>query len=840
MLVPVSWLAEYVDLPEGLTSRGLADALIAAGLEVESVDEVGADVSGPLVVGRVLEYADEPQSNGKTIRWCQVDVGDPGGPRGIVCGADNFATGDVVVVALPGTTLPGGFAIGARKTYGHVSDGMICSVRELGLGEEYSGILVLRASDADASDLLPGADARRVLGLPDAVLDIAVTPDRGYCLSIRGVAREAATVLGVRFEDPGIRETPAPNADGWPVSIDDPTACDRFVTRIVRGFDAHALSPFWLRRRLHLAGMRPISVAVDVTNYVMLALGQPTHGYDRVRLSGPLVVRRGHPGEGLRTLDGVDHTIDPDDVVIADSTGAVGLAGLMGGEMTELHDGSTDIVVEAAHFDAVAISRASRRHTFVTEASRRFERGVDEDLAPAAADLVVTTIVALAGGTAEPGVTDVDLRRKRAPIMLDPAYPGRLAGLDLSPAEVTERLESVGAAVNRRPPDGGALVVTAPSWRPDLTEPADLAEEVIRLHGYESIPSVLPKVAAGRGYDLPQRHLIQVSKALAGYGLVEVTSYPFIGERKLDALGIPRDDVRRRALRLANPLSDQEPLLRTTLLPGLLDVVKRNLGRGFPDLAVYETGRVFHPRPGQDGQARPPRLPADHRPTDEQLAMLDAGLPDQPDHVAVVFTGEFDQRGWWGSGRRASWEDAVEVAKLAAEAIDAPVRVRSADVKPWHPGRCAEVLVGDPGLEEVVGWAGELHPKVCAELGLPPRTVAAEISLEPLVRYAEPLDQAPSLSTYPIATQDVALIVPADVHAADVEAALRRGAGDLLESLRLFDVYTGDQVGPGKKSLAFTLRFRAPDRTLTAEEAGIARDAAVAEAAARFGAVLRS
>jgi len=831
MRVPMSWLADYVDLPAGVTARQLEAALIRAGLEVEAVDEIGADLTGPLVIGRVLDFVEEPQSNGKTIRWCQVDVGNHE-PQGIVCGARNFEVGDAVVVVLPGAVLSGGFAIAARKTYGHVSDGMICSVRELGIGQEHDGILVLAADDLGPA--VPGDDARGVLGLPDAVLDIAVTPDRGYCLSVRGIAREAATAFGVPLRDPGLRDAPGANDQGWPVEVTDP-GCRRFVARTVRGIDPTAASPLWLRNRLTMAGMRPISLPVDVTNYVMLELGQPIHGYDRDRLTGPIVVRTAETGEVLETLDGTSRPLSVDDLVIADGSGAIGVAGVMGGSSTELHPGTTDIVVEAAYFEPLRVARASRRHKLISEASRRFDRGVDDGLAPAAADRVVELLCSLAGGTPDPGVTDVDHRVSRSAVPFDLAYPARLAGVALGPDEVVERLTSVGVLVQPGPDDARPLL--APSWRPDLVDPADFVEEVVRLHGLDSLPSVLPVVPAGTGYSVPQRHALQVARALASAGYVEVQSYPFVGQPAVDALGLEPDDARRRSLRLANPLSDAEPLLRTTLLPGLLAAARRNLGRGATDLALFETGRVFLPRADSPPMPHPG---VDGPPSAAQLDEMDAALPDQPVHVAVVLTGFAERPGYWGPGRESGWADAVEAARTAARSIDAPTRVRAAAMAPWHPGRCAQILVGDVGREQVAGYAGELHPRVCAELDLPPRTCVMELSLRTLVTYAEPLDAAPVLSTFPVATQDVAVVVDQSVPAADVEAALVQGAGPLLESLRLFDVYVGDQVGQGRKSLAYALRFRAPDRTLTAEEAGAARDAAVAVAADRVGASLRS
>ncbi|MDX6274823.1 MAG: phenylalanyl-tRNA synthetase beta chain, partial [Frankiales bacterium] len=571
MRVPMSWLRELVPLPAENSGRAVAERLVRAGLEVETVERTG-DVEGPLVIGRVVDFVEETASNGKTIRWCQVDTGGSQA-RGIVCGALNFAVGDHVVVALPGATLPGGFQITARKTYGHVSDGMICSVRELGIGDEHDGILVL----SDAPDV--GADAVAFLGLGDEVLDIAVTADRGYCLSMRGVARETATAYGVEWSDPAGLVVPTAEGGGWPVSVEDALGCDAFVARTVSGVDPARATPAWLAQRLLAAGMRPISVVVDVTNYVMLELGQPIHGYDRDRLRGAIVVRRAAAGEELKTLDGAVRSLSAEDLVIADDSGPIGVAGVMGGASTEVSETTTAVVVEAAHFDSVAVARSARRHKLPSEASRRFERGVDPWLPERAAQRVVELLVELAGGTDEPGQTAVQARQPAPVIALDPEYVTRRTGLEVEPAEVRRRLEQVGCAV------AGDWTVTPPSWRPDLVDPADLVEEVIRLVGYDKVPSLLPRTVPGRGLSAEQRRRRTVGIALAAAGYVEVLNYPFIGEHDLDALSIPADDERRRLVRLTNPLSAEQPAFRTTLLPGLLAAAVRNVGRGLGDVA---------------------------------------------------------------------------------------------------------------------------------------------------------------------------------------------------------------------------------------------------------------
>ncbi|MFH8899973.1 phenylalanine--tRNA ligase subunit beta [Streptomyces coeruleorubidus] len=837
MRVPLSWLREYVDLPATQTGRDVQAKLISAGLEVETVEQLGADLKGPLVVGQVATIEELTEFK-KPIRFCTVDVGQANGtgePQEIVCGARNFAVGDKVVVALPGAVLPGDFQIAERKTYGKMSRGMICSSDELNMGDDGTkGIIVL------PPETEVGKDAVELLELVDEVLDIAVTPDRGYCLSIRGVARETAIAYGLPLRDPALLDVPAPNAYGYPVRISDPTGCDRFTARTVTGLSAEARSPIWLQRRLQKVGMRPISLAVDVTNYVMMELGQPLHAYDRGLVQGTIGVRRAEPGEKLTTLDGVERTLDAEDLVITDDRGPIGLAGVMGGANTEIADhdnvenSTADVVIEAAHFDAVSIARTARRHRLSSEASRRFERGVDPQAAAAAAQRTVDLLVLLAGGTAEAGVTEVLAPTAPRTITIPADHPDKVAGVVYGRETVVRRLQEIGCDVYGQ----DELTVTVPSWRPDLTDPNDLAEEVIRLEGYENLPSTLPKPPAGRGLTHRQRLHRRVGRALAGAGYVEALNYPFIGEQVFDQLGLEEGDPARRVVKLSNPLSDEEPALRTTLLPGLLAALRRNDGRGSHDLALFETGLVFKPREEQRIAAV---LPVDRRPADEELAELNAALPEQPRHAAVVLAGAREQAGWWGKGRPADWADAVEAARSVAQEAGAELIIRKGQYGPWHPGRCAELVITADGAERVVGHAGELHPRVVKALGLPARTCAMEIDLDAVESAGEVTVKAPRISTFPVATQDVALVVDAVVPAAEVEEALRAGAGELLESIRLFDVYENvEQLGEGRKSLAYALRFRAADRTLTVDEASAARDAAVALAGERVGAELRS
>jgi phenylalanyl-tRNA synthetase beta chain len=831
MRVPLSWLGEYADLPQGTTGEQVAADLVRVGLEEEALH--GGDVRGPLVVGRVLHFTDEPQKNGKTIRWCQVDVGEPQ-PRGIVCGALNFVEGDLVVVSLPGAVLSGGFEISARRAYGHVSDGMICSAKELGLGDDHEGIIRLREEGIEAP---VGADAIELLGLAEETVEVNVTPDRGYALSVRGVAREYALSTGARFTDPALLPTPVAGDDGFPVKLEDAApirgriGCDRYVARIVRGVDASKPSPRWMQRRLEQAGMRPISLAVDVTNYVMIAVGQPLHAFDLARLEGPIVVRRARAREHLTTLDDVDRTLDPEDLLITDAGGTrvLALAGVMGGASSEVSATTTDVLVESAHFDPVTVARTARRHKLSTEASRRFERGVDTDVAAAAAELAVRLLVEHGGGEAGE-VTDADLRVPVKPVRMSADLPDRLVGRTYGRARVVELLTAVGCAVEE---DGDVLVVVPPPWRPDLTQGVDLVEEVARLDGYEEIPSVLPVAPAGRGLTSRQRGRRSVARALAEHGLVEVLTYPFVGSEVGDVYGLPADDPRRPAVKLANPLSEEQPYLRTWILPTLVEAARRNLGRGQTDLALFEVGLVVRPRPGAGSVA--PRPSVDHPPLPEDVAAIDAALPRQPRRVGVLLTGYREQPGWYGPGRLADWTDAVDAALLIGRTLGVTLTVTQDDHTPWHPGRCARLEYA--GV--LVGHAGELHPTVVERLGLPARACAAEVELDLLLEGFGGIRAAEPVSTFPVAKEDVALIVDAHLPAAAVEAALREGAGDLLESVRLFDVYTGPQIGEGRKSLAFALRLRAQDRTLTAAESAAARDAAVRAAATLVGAVQR-
>lgn len=833
MRVPLSWLREYVDLAADATPEQVLEALVTVGFEEEDVHRF--EISGPVVVGQVVSLEAEPQSNGKTINWCQVDVGEAnGGIRGIVCGAHNFVAGDKVVVTLPGAVLPGPFPIAARKTYGHVSDGMIASARELGLGDEHNGIVVLSDLGIDAP---VGADAIALLGLDDVAVEINVTPDRGYAFSLRGVAREYSHATGADFRDPAERDfAELQPGSGHTAIVDDQApvrgrvGASEFVTRVVRGVDPSRPTPPWMIARLSLAGMRSLGVLIDITNYVMLELGQPLHGYDLDKLAGGITVRRATPGEKMTTLDGVERALHVEDLLITDESGPIGLAGVMGGGTTEMSETTSNVLIEAAIFDPTTIARSARRHKLPSEASKRFERGVDPLVPFVAARRAADLMVELAGGTlteeggalfAEVFVSDIEL----------PAgFVQGLIGVDYTDAEITGALTTIGAEVTAS--EAGWTVIP-PTWRPDLTDKWTLAEEVARIHGLDRIPSVLPTPPSGRGLTAHQQGRRRVADALAAAGLVETPAFPFTTEAQNDLHGSASGE-HLPSIRLANPLDGQAPFLRRSLIPGLLQTAHRNIARGLTDLAIFETGVVFLPEPGVEyGTDDVP--PLGERPSDEKLAELNASIPPQHRHVAALLTGNVSPRQPGRPAEPAGLAEALDAVRVIAAAAGVEIDVVQAERAALHPGRTGALHVAG----EEIGYVGELHPVVADDADLPGRATVLELDLDRVLTLAGERIVAASLSTFTAATQDVSLTVPAEVPAGEVRAALTEGAGALLESVRLVDDYRGEGVSDGSKSLTFALRFRADDRTLTAAEATEAKLAGVAVAAERFGAALR-
>ncbi|MFI5061231.1 MAG: phenylalanine--tRNA ligase subunit beta [Actinomycetales bacterium] len=847
MRVPLSWLGEFVDLEPGTSAEDVHAALVSVGLEEEDVHTF--EISGPVVVGQVLDFVEEPQSNGKTVRWCQVRVALDGetaadggdAVHGIVCGAANFFPGDKVVVTLPGSVLPGPFPIAARKTYGHVSDGMIASARELGLGDEHDGILRLTTLGLDPE---VGEDAISLLGLDDTAVEVNVTPDRGYAFSIRGIAREYSHATGVEFRDPagapGLLIDGA-HAAGFSVSVDDRepirgrVGANVFVTRVVRDIDTDRTTPAWMIARLKLAGIRSISLIVDITNYVMLELGQPIHGYDLDKLRGGITVRRAHPGEKLVTLDDQSRILDAEDLLITDESGPIGLAGVMGGASTEIGRGTRNVLIEAANFDPVSIARTARRHKLPSEASKRFERGVDPRVAVAAAARVVQLLEQLAGGHADALGSLLDDAGAPEAITLPVHYISSLVGVQYTDEEVRGALAEIGGSVTE---SGDTLVVVPPTWRPDLRDKSDLAEEVARIVGYDRIPSELPVAPPGRGLTREQKLRRAVAQTLADNGATEVMAFPFVSEKANDTFGSPEAGT-VPAVKLANALDATAPYLRTSLLPGLLDIAKRNLARGLVDLTIYEVGTVFRPVGGSVFGSE--TLPAGAAlPSDDVLASLNAGIPPQPRYLAGLAVGHPIVKQPGQAAVAAGIADALAMVAQTAAAVGLTVEPVQGHHQAMHPGRTAQLIaVGENGERVAVGYAGELHPELAAESDLPRVVAVFELDLDALVAVAPADIVAGVIAGFPAATQDLSLVVPQGIPAAEVERAVAEGAGELLEHIRLVDDYRGAGLADGAKSLTFALRFRAVDRTLTAAEASEAKLAGAARATELFGAHIR-
>jgi phenylalanyl-tRNA synthetase beta chain len=832
MRVPLSWLAEYVDLPADSNPETVMENLVRVGLEEEAVH--GFDVSGPVVVGQVLEFQDEPQANGKTIRWTQVQVAPSGEKaadggaeiRGIVCGASNFEVGDKVVVSLPGAVLPGKFEISARSTYGHTSDGMIASGRELNFSDDHEGILRLHTLGLDPKI---GSDAIELLGLLDTAAEINVLPDRGYCLSIRGVAREYSHATGSSYRDPTGNAHPV-HGEGFGLSIeDDAPIRDRktsqsFILRTVTGIDATKPTPAWMRARLKLSGMRSISLAVDITNYVMLELGQPVHAYDLDKIAGAFTIRRAKKGETLTTLDGQSRKLHEEDLLITDESGPIGMAGVMGGQSTEVSDSTTSVLIEAAHFDGISIARSARRHKLFSEASKRYERGVDPKVGEYAAARVIQLLEVHAGGSASDlGATYSDFDEPEE-IFLPRGYAEELIGVEYSSDQIEQVLHEIGASFNLVE---GGYSVFPPSWRIDLRHKSDLVEEIARIIGYDKIPSRLPVAPPGTGLTRAQQFRRTALNSLAAAGYNEVLSYPFVSSTENNWF---KDSA--NSVKLANPIQEESGELRMSLIPGLLDTARRNLSRGSTDLAIFEHGSVFEAR-----KIVKPDFPATaRRPTAEQIAILESSIPKQPKHLAGLFLGNrlSDQPGVKAIPFGVS--DALHAARLVAASVGVEIEVRQSKPKGYHLGRSADLLVGS----NVVGFVGELDPSISKTSGLPRTVGIFEVDLDQLFELAPESVSAHALGPLPAATQDLSLVVDQKIAASDVMSAVRDGAGELLEDITLTDDYRGSNVPEGTKSLTFALRFRALDRTLTQVEATEARDSGVANAKKKFNAEIRT
>ena len=817
MYAPLSWIKEFVEIPSSLTADEISKGLVRVGFEVEDVIHQGADVKGPLVFGEVLSIEEITEFK-KPIRYVGLDCGEKQ-TRYVICGATNFVVGDMVLVALPGAVLPGDFAIAARETYGKTSNGMICSAKELGLSDDHAGIMVFDKEQVGSKD-----DVREVLQIDDVIFDIAVNPDRGYALSIRGVAREIAGAFGLKFTDPA-DQLRGLNFDksgsGVKPKIEDKDSASVFYLRTLSNFDSKASTPLWMRRRIEKMGMRSISLVVDVTNYVMLELGQPLHAFDRKKIKGELRVAKAGKSAKFVTLDGQERTLDPTDLMVIDDERPLALAGTMGGLYSEITQETTEIALEAVRFNPVAIAQNSRRHKLSSEASRRLERGVDPSLAELASARFVQLLTEHSSAKHVETLSAGDAKYP-TPFIINPDQISNILGFEVSVSQILESLHTIGCVVDEK-----NFEITPPSWRPDLMNVSDIAEEVARIIGYDSIPSVLPNRPLHASLTSIQKRRRVISQFLANRGLAEVLTFPFTNQKTIDDMGFV--GARASTYALANPMSDENPLLRVHLIPGLIEVAARNISRGAQDFAIFEMGSIFRSSKKLETFVNPDTA---DRPSQQVISKIFDSVPDQTEMVAGLLVGKKEVENWQGKSQSFEWNDAISFAQEILDLCHLDYEIKRSELAPWHPGRCAELIVDG----KVVAHAGEIHPRILAQYNLPARSSAFAINLGALP--ASGLVRPNRVGVMPAAVQDVALIVESTVPALEVQQALKDGAGDLLESISLFDRY--DKVGDGKVSLAFTLTFRAEDRTLTGEEVSAMREAATNLAAKRCGATVRT
>ncbi len=790
MRIVLSWLRELC--PTELSAEELAELLTARGAEVEQVERPWERLSG-VVVARVLEVRDHPGSE----RLCVARVSPGAGERQVVVGVRNMRAGDLVPLAGPGATLPTlPEPLTAREIRGVLSEGMLCSPFELGIAPDHGTILVL------PEDLTPGQGLKDALGLDDAVLDIEVTPNRPDLMSVLGVAREVAAATGtpLRPPRPQVEEAPDEKADDVAtLEVRDPERCPRYLARIVRGV-RHVPSPLWAQARLTAAGMRPISAAVDATNYAMLEVGQPLHPFDLALLAGPgIVVRRAQEGERLVTLDGVERTLTADDLVIADTLRAVAVAGVMGGAVAEVSETTTDILLESANFERGGIQRTRRRIGLSTEASMRFERGVDPEAVPVGADRACQLMAAWCGGRVLSGVLEVGGAPERRRVSMRPSRATMLLGYEVAAADALEAFRRLGMAAEARE---DRITVQVPGYRVDIEREADLIEEVARVEGYERIPSALPPVRQAGGLPDAYAFARRVRRALAGAGLREARLGSFTSQTDLELFGDAG------AVRITNPLSAEEGFLRTRLLPGLLRALARNLARQVRGAALFEVGTVFHRREAAAGEGR---------------------------HAAFGLAGRTPPS-WTEPEREFDVFDARGVLEAVLPDLGVAFELGEAPGAPFHPRRSAVVLAGG----EAAGVVGELHPSAAGALDLPGRVAVGELDLEVLRRHATLEVAYREVPRYPPVRRDLAFVVDADAPAGAVRRAIVEAGGELVGSCELFDVFTGPPVPEGRKSLAFSVDLRAPDRTLTDSEADGVVARVVARLAAEFGAELRA
>jgi phenylalanyl-tRNA synthetase beta chain len=816
MRVPYSWLREYCD--PGVAVAEIAERLVMTGTEVERIGTVGPPSPDGFVVGKVLSAEQHP--NADRLRVCQVDTGD-GAAATIVCGAPNVAAGQTVAVAQPGARMPGGEKLRKAKLRGVASEGMILSVTELELGGDADGIMVLEGEPA------PGTPLAKVLPLAEPVLELEVTPNRSDCFGIWGVAREvhaisAAPLAPAPWEEDAPAEGGGEISDFASVTVEVPELCPRFTARAFTDVSVGP-SPLWLQARLTAAGQRPINNVVDITNYVMLLTAQPLHAFDLDEVpGGALTVRAAGEGEKMTTLDDVERTLDAETVVVCDSNGPSGIAGIMGGQVSEVSAATTRVLLEVANWNGTNILRTSRQLGLRSEASSRFEKQLHPDLCLRAQRIASRLLVELCGAKLVPGTIDVAAEIPAAPtIALRAARVEGLLGMRIEQADQVAYLERLGFGVEA---DGEDLQVTVPPERHyDVTREVDLIEEVGRVHGFEEhLPTTLPAVAEKvGGLSREQQLRRRAEDALRDLGFDQIVGWSFTDPGENERLRIPAGDPRAAAIVLANPLSEDQSAMRTTLLGSLLDVASRNLARDASAVSLFESGQVYlnTPPTGRSGDDA-----SRNRPIDPLAGVFvgEQGAPfTEPHRIGALAVGPLVEKSWRGGGEPADFFALKGALEALAAQLGVELSFVAAEEPFLHPGRSAVVEIGGAA----VGWIGEVHPLVCREWDLE-AAVGFEIEAGALIAAATAgVEAYEDVTTFPAAHQDLAVVVPVEVSATAVRDAILAGGGELLRSARVFDLFEGEQLGAGRKSLALRLEFRAPDRTLTDEEVAPLREA---------------
>lgn len=813
MNTPYNWLESYCK--SGLSAADLADRLTMTGTKVEALHKLGVGDVSEFVVGRVLSAEKHPDADRLTV--CEVEIGN-GEKSTIVCGAPNVAAGQIVAVAKPGAIMPDGTQLGRAKLRGVESAGMILAEDEVGISDAHSEIMVL------SNGASPGEPLAEYLPIADEVLELEITPNRPDCLAVYGVAREVHAITGQPLsEDPTAADAEPSGTDSADdyISIDiDPEICLRFTARVFEDVKIGP-SPLWLKQRLTAAGQRPINNIVDITNYVMLLTGQPLHSFDLDKVRGnQIVVRRAQPGERMRTLDGVEREFDDEIALVCDAEGPSGIGGIMGGEISEVSDGTTRVLMEAATWVGSNILESSKKLQLRTEASARFEKQLHPELGMAAQRLAARLMVELCGARLVPGTVDVYPNPLPATttVKLRLARVTKLIGVEVPEDEARGILERLGFGVTET--GAGEWDVAVPYWRQvDVYREADLIEEIARVFGLDKVPTTMPARRAAIGRLTPEQQLVRrVEDELRDHGLYEIVAWSFTSPDTLAKLRL--GDL--PALRLANEMSEDLSVMRPLLLPGLLDAARYNAARGRADIALFESAHVYRPSTPLQGTVDADKSPGGSYPSGERH------------HLGALLTGR-GVRGW----RTPAAPVDFFRAKALVEAI-----LTSAGVEWWaepgerpflHPGRSASIIAGAD--ERKLGWIGELHPLVAREWDLD-NAVAFELDLELLAELAPGPAQFVPVSAFPPVIQDIAVVVPEDVPAGDVEVAIADGGGDLLSGISLFDVYRGEQIGADNKSLAIRLEFQAADRTLTDDEVAGVR-ALIEDRLAQLGGRLR-